>query len=123
MRPMSMLTRRLLYWISMAAGLVLAIVPLPGWLDPFRPDLALLARRALESGGELEEESDLLTGGRALMHSVTFSPRPDGLAVVAVVVRDLRYLDEFARSMNQWLLITGALLLGVTALITALVEA
>ena len=84
------------------------------------PDLALLARRALESGGELEEESDLLTGGRALMHSVTFSPRPDGLAVVAVVVRDLRYLDEFARSMNQWLLITGALLLGVTALITAL---
>ena len=38
-----MFARRLLYWISMAAGLVLAIVPLPGWLDPFRPDLALLA--------------------------------------------------------------------------------
>lgn len=39
----SMFTRRLLYWISVAAGLVLAIVPLPDWLDPVRPDLALLA--------------------------------------------------------------------------------
>ena len=38
-----MFARRLLYWISMAAGLVLAIVPLPSWLDPVRPDLALLA--------------------------------------------------------------------------------
>jgi rod shape-determining protein MreD len=37
------LTRRLLYWLSVAAGLVLAIVPLPEWLGPVRPDLALLA--------------------------------------------------------------------------------
>ena len=43
MRPMSMFARRLLYWISMAAGLVLAIVPLPGWLDPFRPEAPALA--------------------------------------------------------------------------------
>src|SRR5262245_46257872 len=43
MRQQSMLVRRLLYWASMAAGLVLAIVPLPAWLDPARPDLALLA--------------------------------------------------------------------------------
>ena len=35
-------TRRLLYWLSIAAGLVLAIVPLPDWLSPARPDLALL---------------------------------------------------------------------------------
>jgi rod shape-determining protein MreD len=35
--------RRLLYWASVAAGLVLAIVPLPEWLGPARPDLALLA--------------------------------------------------------------------------------
>jgi rod shape-determining protein MreD len=38
-----MFVRRLMYWASMAAGLVLAIVPLPSWLDPARPDLALLA--------------------------------------------------------------------------------
>jgi rod shape-determining protein MreD len=43
MRQQSTFVRRLLYWISMAAGLVLAIVPLPAWLDPVRPDLALLA--------------------------------------------------------------------------------
>ncbi len=43
MRQPSLFARRLLYWISMAVGLVLAIVPLPGWLDPVRPDLALLA--------------------------------------------------------------------------------
>ncbi len=42
MRP-SDFTRRLLYWLSVAAGLLLAIVPLPDWLSPVRPDLALLA--------------------------------------------------------------------------------
>jgi rod shape-determining protein MreD len=33
---------RLGYWISVAAGLVFAIVPLPRWADPLRPDVALL---------------------------------------------------------------------------------
>ena len=42
MRP-SNFTRRLLYWVSVAAGLVLAIVPLPEWLGAARPDFALLA--------------------------------------------------------------------------------
>ena len=44
-RPMraDSMTRRFLYWASVAAGLVFAIVPLPGWLDTARPDLALLA--------------------------------------------------------------------------------
>lgn len=36
-------SRRLLYWLSVALGLVLALVPLPEWLGPVRPDLALLA--------------------------------------------------------------------------------
>ena len=36
-------SRRIMYWLSVAAGLVFAIVPLPGWLDTARPDLALLA--------------------------------------------------------------------------------
>lgn len=36
-------SRRLLYWITVALGLVLAIVPLPDWLAPLRPDVALLA--------------------------------------------------------------------------------
>ncbi len=39
----SAFTQRLQYWGSVAAGLVLAVVPLPDWLDPVRPDLALLA--------------------------------------------------------------------------------
>ncbi len=42
MRPTDF-SRRFIYWLSVAAGLVLAIVPLPDWLDPVRPDLALLA--------------------------------------------------------------------------------
>jgi rod shape-determining protein MreD len=41
-RP-SNFARRLLYWASVAAGLVLAIVPLPEWLGAVRPDFALLA--------------------------------------------------------------------------------
>ena len=36
-------TGRLFYWLTVAAGLVFAIVPLPGWLETARPDLALLA--------------------------------------------------------------------------------
>jgi rod shape-determining protein MreD len=32
-----------MYWLTVAAGLLLAIVPLPAWLDAVRPDLALLA--------------------------------------------------------------------------------
>jgi rod shape-determining protein MreD len=35
--------RRLMYWLGVVAGLVLAIVPLPEWLGPARPDFALLA--------------------------------------------------------------------------------
>jgi rod shape-determining protein MreD len=42
MRPGNF-ARRLMYWASVAAGLVLAVVPLPDWLDALRPDLALLA--------------------------------------------------------------------------------
>ena len=41
MRPRGT-AQRLLYWSSVALGLVLAIVPLPDWLGPLRPDLALL---------------------------------------------------------------------------------
>jgi rod shape-determining protein MreD len=37
------LSLRFLYWASVATGLVLSIVPLPDWLAPARPDLALLA--------------------------------------------------------------------------------
>lgn len=37
------LSRRLLYWFTVALGLVLAIVPLPDWIAPLRPDVALLA--------------------------------------------------------------------------------
>ena len=37
------LSSRFAYWFSVAIGLVLAIVPVPDWLDPVRPDIALLA--------------------------------------------------------------------------------
>ena len=43
MRLSDLLRRRLLYWATVAGGLVLAVVPLPGWLAPVRPDFALLA--------------------------------------------------------------------------------
>ncbi|WP_437544227.1 hypothetical protein WME97_35240 [Sorangium sp. So ce367] len=48
---------------------------------------------------------------------VTFSRR--GLSVVAVVVRELRYLDAFVRSSNRGLALAGAALLAATALIAA----
>ncbi|WP_165373211.1 sensor histidine kinase [Sorangium cellulosum] len=79
-------------------------------------ELAALARRALSTGAEIEEERTL-GGAPALVRTVTFSQR--GLSVVAVVVRELRYLDAFARSSNRGLALAGAALLAATALIAA----
>ncbi|MGK4005238.1 ATP-binding protein [Sorangium sp. So ce1036] len=79
-------------------------------------ELAALARRALSTGTEIEEERTL-GGAPALVRTVTFSQR--GLSVVAVVVRELRYLDAFASSSNRGLALAGAALLAVTALIAA----
>ncbi|CAN93424.1 sensor histidine kinase [Sorangium cellulosum So ce56] len=79
-------------------------------------ELAALARRALATGAEIEEERTL-GGAPALVRTVTFSQR--GLSVVAVVVRDLRYLDAFARSSNHGLALAGAALLAAAALSTA----
>ncbi|WP_434047702.1 MULTISPECIES: ATP-binding protein [Sorangium] len=79
-------------------------------------ELAALARRALATGAEIEEEQ-ALGDGPALVRTVTFSQR--GLSVVAVVVRELRYLDAFASSSNRGLALAGAALLAATALIAA----
>lgn len=35
--------QRIAFWISVAIGVVFAIVPLPAWLSTWRPDVALLA--------------------------------------------------------------------------------
>lgn len=82
------------------------------------PELSVVARRALEGGAEIEEER-ALSGEPVLLRTVTFSPKSGGPAVIAVVVRDLRYLDAFATTTNRGLAVTGAALLVVTALIAA----
>jgi signal transduction histidine kinase len=87
-------------------------------LAPVTPELSALAREAFESGEEREEEREL-GGGPALVRTVTFSPKSAGPTVIAVVVRDLRYLDAFERETDEGLLIAGAALLAVTALIAA----
>lgn len=82
------------------------------------PELAALAHKAFEGGADLEEEREL-GGSPALVRTVTFSPKSGGPAVIAVVVRDLRYLDAFAKTTNRGLMITGAALLVLTGLIAA----
>ncbi|WP_437728265.1 sensor histidine kinase [Sorangium sp. So ce861] len=95
-----------------AGGPILVTDPIAGEAA----ELAALARRALSTGAEIEEERTL-GGAPALVRTVTFSQR--GLSVVAVVVRELRYLDAFARSSNRGLALAGAALLAATALIAA----
>lgn len=90
-----------------------------GPLAEATPELSLIAHRAFASGVEIEEEREL-AGGPALVRTVTFSPKSGGPAVIAVVVRDLRYLDAFAKTTNQWLALTGAALLLLTGLIAEL---
>lgn len=81
-------------------------------------DLSALARRALDRGDDIEEERSL---GRipTLVRSVTFSPKSGGPAIVAVVVRDLRYLDDLSRTLTRGLALAAAALLGMTALVAA----
>jgi signal transduction histidine kinase len=83
------------------------------------PELSLIAHKALVGGTEIEEEREL-AGDPVLVRTVTFSPKSGGPAVVAVVVRDLRYLDAFAKTANQGLALTGAALLLLTGLIAEL---
>ncbi len=84
-------------------------------------DLADVAERARESGEDIEEEREV-NGGPALIRTVTFSPSTGGATVVAVVVRDLRYLIDLANLLERGLGVTGALLLGLTALIAEIVS-
>lgn len=85
-------------------------------------DLAALAARALHDGKDLEEEREV-AGGPALVRTVSFTPRTGSpAAVVAVVVRDLRYLSDLARVLDRGLGFAGAAVLSLTALIVAVVS-
>jgi len=84
-------------------------------------ELAALARRVLQNGEDVEERHEL-GGGPTLVRTVTFSPSSGGPAVIAIVVRDLRYLTAMARLLDRGLGITGLVLLGVTALIAGFVS-
>ena len=83
-------------------------------------ELAALAQRAFELGEGLEEPHEL-AAGPALVRTVTFIPKSGG-PLICVLVRDLRYLDNLAAVLDRGLALTGALLLGITALIAALVS-
>jgi signal transduction histidine kinase len=89
-----------------------------GPLAPVSPELSALARKALENGEEIEEEREL-AGGPALVRTITFAPQSGRASVIAVVVRDLRYLDAFERATDEGLALAGVALLFVTALIAA----
>jgi HAMP domain-containing protein len=84
-------------------------------------DLAALVARALHDGEDLEEEREV-AGGPALVRTVSFTPRTGSPAVVAVVVRDLRYLSDLARVLDRGLGFAGAAVLSLTALIVAVVS-
>lgn len=81
--------------------------------------LSDLAREALHEGTDLEVER-ALGSGRALVRTVTFTPRSGGSALVVVVARDLRYIEDFTRTQNRTLMLAGAVLLALVALVAAL---
>jgi signal transduction histidine kinase len=89
-----------------------------GPIDEALPALSAMASRALALGDDIEDTTSL-QGGPALARTVTLSPGARGTAVVAVVVRDLRYLEALARTTDRGLALTGVALLGMTALIAA----
>jgi signal transduction histidine kinase len=84
------------------------------------PALASIARRAADLGDDLEEEHEL-AGTKALVRTVTFSPKNQDRAVVAVVVRDLRYLSTLRATLDRGLVLAGAIVLLLTAVIGGVV--
>lgn len=81
--------------------------------------LGALARRVAAQGADVEERRDL-EGAPTLLRTVTLTPA-SGRRVVAVVARDLTYVDVLASSLNRGLALTGALLLLATGLVVGLV--
>lgn len=85
------------------------------------PVLAEIARRAAERGEDIEEEHEL-GGGRALLRTVTFSPKNHERAVVAVVVRDLQYLATLTDTLDRGLVLTGVVVVVLIAVMAGVVS-
>lgn len=85
------------------------------------PVLASIARRAHEQGSEIEEEHEV-GGAQALVRTVTFSPKNQDRAVVAMVVRDLGYLSTLTTALDRGLVLTGAILVLLTVVVAGVVS-
>ena len=84
--------------------------------------LGALASRAFEQGADFEEPADL-AGEPTLVRTVTFSSGSGG-PVVAVVARDLGYVEKLSGSLRHGLAMTGmALLLASVLLVIVLTRA
>jgi signal transduction histidine kinase len=77
-------------------------------------ELSQLARRAVAMDTEIEEAMTLATGA-TLVRTVELTPR-SAPAMVAVVVRDLGYVDTLVRELDRALFLTGVVLLALMAL-------
>jgi signal transduction histidine kinase len=76
------------------------------------PAVAELARRAVVAGSDLEEELRLPTGP-VLARTQALAP---GVGPsVAVVARDLHYIDALVRQLDEALLLAGSIVLALTA--------
>jgi signal transduction histidine kinase len=75
-------------------------------------ELGELARRASATATEIEEVRQL-ANGPTLVRTMTFEPR-SGPPLVAIVARDLRYVDVLGDTLNRSLALTGLLLFFVT---------
>jgi signal transduction histidine kinase len=88
-------------------------------LEAAADELSQLARRAAALDTELEEARTLPTGP-TLLRTVELSPR-SGTPMVAVVVRDLRYVAQLITELDRALFLTGVVLLILTALAVVVV--
>lgn len=91
-------------------------------LEAAQARLGQIAKRAAERGTDFEESSDL-GGGPTLTRTVTLSANTGG-PVIAVVARDLGYVEKLNASLNRGLAVTGlALLFAALGLVMLLTRA
>ncbi len=81
--------------------------------------LAALADTVRATGTEIEERVEL-RGGPTLLRAVLVAPR-NGPPVVAIVARDITYVDGLATTLNRGLALTGLALLGIACLLIIVV--
>lgn len=83
-------------------------------------ELSEIARRAAATDRELQERH-VFQDRSALVQTVTFSETAKHPAAIAVIARDMKYLDHLFNVLDRGLVLTGAIVLAIALIVVGVV--